>query len=66
MFVPSASSTSFGISVDNSQGTAYLTPTDVWNTQTTELTSLSTVIGYRLNNIATVESVGNILASYNI
>jgi hypothetical protein len=66
MFVPSASSTSFGTSVDNNQGTAYLTPVNVWNTQTTELTSLSTAIGYRLNNIATVESVGNILASYNI
>jgi hypothetical protein len=66
MIVPPASSTSFGISIDNSQGNAYLTPADVWDTQTTELTSLSTVIGYRLKNIATLETVGNTLASYNI
>lgn len=66
MIVPPASSTSFGISVDNSRGTAYLLPVDVWSTQITELTSLSTIIGYRLKNIATLETVGNTLASYNI
>jgi hypothetical protein len=66
MIVPAPSSVNFEIPVDNTQGTAYLTPNILWNTQTTELTSLSTVIGYRMNNIATVETVGNTLASYNI
>jgi hypothetical protein len=66
MIVPPASSVSFNIPVNNTIGTAYVTPNEIWNTQTTELTSLSTIIGYRLKNVATIESVGNILASYNI
>ena len=66
MIVPPASSVSFDIPVSNTKGSAYLTPGNLWNTQTTNLTSLSTTIGYRLNNVATVETVGNTIASYNI
>lgn len=66
MVVPSITSVSFDIPVGSTRGTAYLTPSAFWNTQTTELTSLSTVIGYRLNNTATTEFIGNTLAAYNI
>jgi hypothetical protein len=66
MIVPPASSVSFNSPVNNTVGTAFVTPNEIWNTQTTELTSLSTIIGYRLKNVATIEAVGNILASYNI
>ena len=66
MIIPSVSSVSFDTPVDNTKGTAYLTPGAFWNIQTTELTSLSTVIGYRLNNTATTEFIGNTLAAYNI
>lgn len=66
MVVPQASSVSFDIPVGSTRGTAYLAPSAFWNTQTTELTSLSTTIGYRLNNTATTEFIGNTLAAYNI
>lgn len=66
MFIPSVSSVSFNIPVGNTRGTAFITPNAFWNTQTTELTSLSTTIGFRLNNAATTEYVGNTLAAYNI
>ena len=66
MIIPPVSSVSFDIPVGNTRGTTVLTPTAFWNTQTTELTSLSTTIGFRLNNAATTEYVGNTLAAYNI
>lgn len=66
MIIPLVSSVSFDIPVDNSRGTAFITPSAFWSTQTTQLTSLSTTIGFRLNNAATTEYVGNTLAAYNI
>ena len=66
MIVPSASAVSYGTLVNNTTGSAYLAPSEFWDTQTTSLTALSTTIGYRVNNIATTEFVGNTLAAYNI
>lgn len=66
MVLPSTTAVSFDVPVGSTRGTGYLAPSAFWNTQTTELTSLSTVIGYRLNNIATTEFIGNTLAAYNI
>ena len=66
MIIPPVSSVSFDIPVGNTKGTIFLTPTEFWNIQTTELTNLSTTIGFRLNNAATTEYVGNTLAAYNI
>lgn len=62
--VPSIENVEFGVPVDNSYGIAALTPQSIWNTTTTQLTSLSTSIGYRLNNAATVESVGQQVAAF--
>ena len=66
MIIPSMSSVSFDIPVGNTRGTAFITPSAFWNTQTTQLTSLSSTIGFRLNNVATTEYIGNTLAAYNI
>ena len=66
MVVPLPSAVSYGTLVKDTTGNSYLTPGEFWDTQTTELTSLSTVIGYRLNNVATTEFIGNTLAAYNI
>jgi len=62
--MPSVEEVVFGVPVDNSIGIAALTPQSIWNTSTTTLTSLSTTIGYRLNNAATVESVGQQVAAF--
>lgn len=66
MIVPLPSAVSYGVPVDNTLGTAFITPSSFWNTETTQLTSLSTTIGFRLNNTATTEYIGNTLAAYNI
>jgi len=65
--VPSASNVSFGVAVDNTTGTAVLTPDAVWQTNNNTLTasSLSGTIGYRLRNVATTEVVGQQIAAYN-
>lgn len=66
MIVPLPSAVSYGVPVDNTLGTAFITPSGFWNTETTQLTSLTTTIGFRLNNTATTEYIGNTLAAYNI
>jgi hypothetical protein len=65
--IPSISSVDFGTSVDNTTGTAVLTPDAVWQTNNNTLTasSLSGTIGYRLRNVATTEVVGQQIAAYN-
>jgi hypothetical protein len=62
--IPPIENVEFKVPVDNSYGIAALTPQSIWNTTTTQLTSLSTSIGYRLNNAATVESVGQQVAAF--
>jgi hypothetical protein len=61
--VPAANRVSSGIAVDNTVGTAILTPGDVWNIQTSALTAAGSV-GIRLKNIATVEMVGAQLEAF--
>jgi hypothetical protein len=64
--VPAAASVAFGVPVDATTGTAYLTQSDVlaavWGAATSSLTTAGS-IGERLKNAATVASTGDQLAS---
>ena len=60
--VPAAGSVAFGVSVDNTTGTAVLTPEAIWNTLTTSLTANNS-IGERLKNVSTVAATGEQLAA---
>lgn len=62
--VPTVEEVEFGVPVDNTVGIAALRPSNIWNTSSTELTSLSTTIGYKLNNAATSETVGQLVAAF--
>jgi hypothetical protein len=62
--VPSQNSVNVGVPVDNTVGTAFLTPAALFDTSVASLTSSNT-LGARLKNSATVESVGNIIASFS-
>lgn len=62
--IPTVENVEFGVPVDNSFGIAALSPSSIWNTLTTELTSLSATVGYKLNNVATSESVGHLIAAF--
>ena len=61
-YIPAASSVGFGVPVDNTVGTASLTPTDVWTAATSALTTPGS-IGERLKNASTVDSTGDQLAA---
>ena len=61
-YIPAASSVGFGVPVDNTTGTASLTPTDVWTAATSALTTPGS-IGERLKNASTVDSTGDQLAA---
>jgi hypothetical protein len=61
-YIPSPSSVGFGVPVDNTTGTASLTPTDVWTAATSALTTPGS-IGERLKNASTVDSTGDQLAA---
>jgi len=60
--VPSAASVATGVPVDNTTGTASLTPADFWNALTSGMTT-SGSIGARLKNAATLDSTGQQLAA---
>ena len=60
--VPPANSVAFGVPVDNTTGTAVLTPEAVWGVATTSLTTAGS-IGERLKNAATVATTGDQLAA---
>ena len=62
--VPSQNSVNVGVPVDNTVGTAFLTPASLFDTSVASLTSSNT-LGARLKNSATVQSVGNIIASFS-
>ena len=62
--VPSANSVNIGVPVDNTVGTAFLTPATLFDTSVASLTA-SDSLGARLKNSATVQSVGNIIASFS-
>ena len=59
--VPSASSVAFGVAVDNTTGTAVLTPSGVWNHATSSITTVGS-IGERVKNCSTIASVGQALS----
>jgi hypothetical protein len=59
--VPSAASVATGVPVDNTTGTASLTPADFWNALTSGMTT-SGSIGVRLKNASTLDSTGQQLA----
>jgi hypothetical protein len=62
--VPSQNSVNVGVPVDNAVGTAFLTPAALFDTSVASLTASNT-LGARLKNSATVQSVGNIIASFS-
>ena len=62
--VPSQNSVNVGVPVDNTVGTAFLTPAALFDTSVASLTASNT-LGARLKNSATVQSVGNIIASFS-
>lgn len=59
--VPAASSVAFGVPVDNTTGTAALTPAAVWDYLTANANT-SGSMGERLKNCSTVASVGQALS----
>ena len=59
--VPAASSVGYGVLVDNTTGTAVLTPDIIWNTLTSTLTT-SGSIGERLKNASTIASTSQQIA----
>ena len=60
--VPSASSVSFGVPIDNTVGVAVLDASTLWSFDANDIPS--TGIGGRLRNCATVESVGAQIAAF--
>lgn len=62
MAVPAAASVAYGVPVDNTTGTATLSPNDVWNIATSSLTTAGS-IGERLKNAATVATTGAQIAA---
>jgi len=65
MNVPPFNAVKAGVPVDNGIGTAALNPQDVWNVLISGLTQ-SGSIGERLKNVATVETTGTQIASFNV
>jgi len=65
MAVPSPSSVDFGVAVDNTFGTAALTPQTIWNYSRLSATQVGSM-GDRLRNAATTQSVGSQIASFNL
>jgi hypothetical protein len=61
-YIPAASSVGFGVPVDNTTGTAALTPASVWDAATSSLTTPGS-IGERLKNASTVDTTGDQLAA---
>jgi hypothetical protein len=61
-YIPAAASVGFGVPVDNTTGTAALTPASVWDAATSSLTT-SGSIGERLKNASTVDTTGDQFAA---
>jgi hypothetical protein len=65
MAVPAPESVEFGVPIDNTVGTAALTPQNVWGYARLSATETGS-IGDRLRNAATAQSVGSQIASFNL
>jgi len=61
--VPPANTVSLGVPVDNTTGTAYLNPTDIWNVPLASITTPNS-IGERLKDASTVQTTGAQLAAF--
>jgi len=61
--VPPAAAVSIGVPVDNTTGTAYLNPTDIWNVPLASITTPNS-IGERLKDASTVQTTGAQLAAF--
>lgn len=57
-YIPAAGSVALGVPVDNTLGTAALTPQAVWDYATASMTT-SGSIGERLKNVSTVDTTGD-------
>jgi hypothetical protein len=62
--IPPASSVGFGVSVDNTTGTATLVSTNVWNISASEITD-SQSIGGRLKNTLTANAAEKLIGSFS-
>jgi hypothetical protein len=63
MIIPSTSSVRYGVPVDNITGSAAVTPQDILNYATQNLTGSNT-IGSRLKNIATTQTTAATIAAF--
>jgi len=63
--IPAASAVALGIAVDNTIGTAVLTPANTWNYALTSITDTASM-GGRLKNVSTTSGAGSLLASFNL
>jgi hypothetical protein len=63
MVVPSTGSVRYGVPVDNTTGSAILTPQDILTYAVSSLTGSNT-IGARLKNIATVQTTAATIAAF--
>lgn len=63
MIVPSTASVRYGVPVDNTTGSATLTPQDIFDFATQNLTGSNT-IGERLKNISTVQTTAATIAAF--
>jgi hypothetical protein len=63
MIVPATSSVRYGVPIDNMTGSATLTPQDILNYATQNLTGSNT-IGARLKNIATTQTTAATIAAF--
>lgn len=61
--MPTPQQVAYGVAVDNTTGSAVLTPDAVWNYLSAQLTDTGS-IGARLKNVATPQTVGSQLASF--
>jgi len=65
-YIPSASSVAFGVPVDNTTGTAALTPASVWDHLLSAITSSSTIGTLLKTNIDATISSRSILTAANV
>lgn len=65
MAVPAPEQVEFGVPVDNTVGTAALTPQTIWGYSRLSATDVGSM-GDRLRNAATAQSVGSQIASFNL
>ena len=67
MIVPPPQAVQVGVPVDNTVGTFVLSPESFWTIQRSNSAfNDPTTIGYRIKNLATIPSVGQLIGSFNL